>query len=284
MKKLNYKKSKLFVSFISLLLVVQMMVSPLVNADPLLIDESEETVGISEESLPASDIEESTSDSMSESEMPSDSPSINDSKALSEDPLKDTDLISSEESDPENSDKILQPEASPSNSPIQLLETTEFITQPVDGGLKITDWLGEGTVVVIPDMIDGTSVVAIGRNALQKFGLTEITLGKNIKVVEDYAFADNNITKLTIPVESALEEIGEYAFRDNLLSTFIFPAKLKVLAKGAFSNNNLTSVTSNSVIADIGDIVFEKNKLIEVTLGNSITSFGKSVFLIMDVM
>ncbi|MDI9490300.1 MAG: hypothetical protein GX145_04280 [Clostridiaceae bacterium] len=86
MKKLNYKKSKLFVSFISLLLVVQMMVSPLVNADPLLIDESEETVGISEESLPASDIEESTSDSMSESEMPSDSPSINDSKALSEDP------------------------------------------------------------------------------------------------------------------------------------------------------------------------------------------------------
>jgi len=144
--------------------------------------------------------------------------------------------------------------------------------------LKITDWLGEGTVVVIPDMIDGTSVVAIGRNALQKFGLTEITLGKNIKVVEDYAFADNNITKLTIPVESALEEIGEYAFRDNLLSTFIFPAKLKVLAKGAFSNNNLTSVTSNSVIADIGDIVFEKNKLIEVTLGNSITSFGKSVF------
>ncbi len=147
--------------------------------------------------------------------------------------------------------------------------------------IRVTGWTGTGTVVVIPETIDGLPVTEITRgdeSSFQNRSLTEVTIPKTVKVIGDYAFADNRITTLNIPNDSELEEIGKYAFIDSRLTSFNAPATLKTIGKAAFIQNELTSITLNEGLLTIGDEAFALNNLTEATIPASVTSFGAGVF------
>ena len=61
--------------------------------------------------------------------------------------------------------------------------------EEVDGGVKITKYIGEESAVAIPDKIDGKDVVCIGKEAFAaNRWLTAIVLPDSIKTIESLAF------------------------------------------------------------------------------------------------
>lgn len=166
----------------------------------------------------------------------------------------------------------------PLRSPMALMAIADFVTEAVNGGLKIIGWNGTDTDLLIPDEIDGQPVLIIGSKVFQKKGLHSVTLGKNVRQIESYAFADNLIGNLIIPGDSALTRVGDYAFVDNNLSSLNLPAQTESIGVGAFSRNVLSSVSLNDTLQSLANSAFEANFLKEVSIGSGLVSFGERVF------
>ncbi len=66
--------------------------------------------------------------------------------------------------------------------------TAEVAPHWVEDGVKITEYLGDSTKVVIPETIDGKTVTAIGTGAFTNKKLETLVMGRRILKVEDGAF------------------------------------------------------------------------------------------------
>lgn len=108
--------------------------------------------------------------------------------------------------------------------------------------------------VVIPQMIDGKSVTAIG----------------------DGAFQSKSIQSLELP--DGLVSIGRLAFQRNLLTSLEIPGSVKSIGNNAFSVNALTSLTIHDGVETIGNSAFNNNQLTVLSLPNSVTTIGAYAF------
>ncbi|MFC4598740.1 InlB B-repeat-containing protein [Cohnella hongkongensis] len=111
--------------------------------------------------------------------------------------------------------------------------------------------------VEIPDRIDGKFVLEIERGAFRHLGLHSVTLPPGHRMIDQYAFADNQLTNLTIP--SGVVENLEIGFR-------------------AFANNPISSVTFiniNSVT--FGEEVFFGNPLQQISFVAGATSIDNNL-------
>lgn len=138
----------------------------------------------------------------------------------------------------------------------------------------ITEYLGEDSIVKIPESIDNIKVEHIGgyddyfgikklrKGAFEGKEITKLVLPKNLKTIGENAFKDNLITKLDLPnnvisignhsfdgnkllnidVPSSVVNIGSYAFANNKISNATIPPSIKNIPDGLFMNNNLSSV------------------------------------------
>ena len=81
-----------------------------------------------------------------------------------------------------------------------------------DGGVTITKYKGTDTSVVIPPVIEGCPVIAIGQNAFKgKQGLVSVSVPEGVGSIDSGAFAD--CTKLTqVSLPSTLTALGSAAF------------------------------------------------------------------------
>lgn len=138
--------------------------------------------------------------------------------------------------------------------------------------------------VVIPDEINGLPITEIGPYAFFQEQITQLTLGANVKVVGDYAFASNQISTVTwttLPESqwpSAPKlQIGEQAFRDNNL-TGLNTQHIDQIKKEAFANNQMTSLTLGPV-TEIAEGAFSYNDLTRVTVPITVQNFGVHVFI-----
>lgn len=126
---------------------------------------------------------------------------------------------------------------------------------------------------------DSYIVTSYAGNALQ---VTIPSLINNLPVVEigEYAFYENgSIDYVALP--SALKAIGFAAFKNvTRIESMIFPATLETIASDAFSGaTNLKTVNLEvTKLQTLGDNSFEKTKIIEATLPNTITSIGARAF------
>ena len=163
--------------------------------------------------------------------------------------------------------------------------TTEIIedAQTHEQSVRITGIEGnvepsDHTLVIPEQIIVGETtydVTEIGKQAFIDKHLTNVTfLGEKLRKIWNYAFADNQLTSLTLP--DSLKEIGEYAFRDNELEHLAL-THVTTLGKQAFANNKLKTIQLGEVTT-IGDEVFTNNQLTTVEIGNTVTSFGTGVF------
>ncbi|MDR0841557.1 MAG: leucine-rich repeat protein [Christensenellaceae bacterium] len=170
-----------------------------------------------------------------------------------------------------------------------------FVFVPETG--TITGYIGTDTDIEIPDMIEGTAVTAIGPSAFFQKGLTSVILPEGLVSIGANAFADNQITSIT-PLPSTLASIGasafqsnlltsltlesgisigNYAFRNNSLTTLVLPSSLTSIPRGAFMENELSSVDLSN-ITELGDSAFEANSFDTVALPNTLTAYGNRVF------
>lgn len=140
---------------------------------------------------------------------------------------------------------------------------------------------------------EGNIVEAIEDNAFRTFQIKELDFSKStgLKRIGKYSFDPESnfnghkITKVTFGDQSALEEIGKFAFREQEISEIDFEntSKLKNIGESAFESNNIIKVDlSNSpLLESIGISAFEYNDIENLYFGDSpnLKSIEKYAFL-----
>ncbi len=175
-----------------------------------------------------------------------------------------------------------------------------------DGEVTITDYTGSNTSIVIPQIIEGCPVTAIGANAfLYCDSLVNVTLPDGIKSLGNYAFyMCTSLESIAIP--SSVVSIGKDAFnRCDSLANITIPEEVTSVGRDAFYstayyNNNANWQDSvlyigtvlieakstlngsyaikdgTTVIAD--NAFYERTGLTNVTIPEGVTSIGNSAF------
>ena len=115
------------------------------------------------------------------------------------------------------------------------------------------------TELVIPELYDGSRVVAIGERAFNRLPIESVELPTGLVKIGPFAFRGGYLTELTLP--DSIEEIGEYAFWQNPLSAVILPSGLKTIGVAVFANNRLTSIELPDTIETISELAFYQNQL-----------------------
>jgi hypothetical protein len=112
----------------------------------------------------------------------------------------------------------------------------------------------------------------------KSFGNIEgyVDIGTSATSIGDYAFRNNQLTSVTIP--NSVTSIGDYAFGSNPLTSVTIPDSVTTIGSSAFRDNQLTSVTIGNSVTSIGIAAFFDNQLTSVTIPNSVTSVGGGVF------
>ena len=84
----------------------------------------------------------------------------------------------------------------------------------------------------------------------------------------------------TAEIGSAVTSIGEYAFSNcSSLTSIIIPNSVTSVGNGVFSKTNITNITIPDSVTNIGEFTFNHcSGLTSVTIGNGVTSIGDLAF------
>ena len=91
-----------------------------------------------------------------------------------------------------------------------------------DGNGSITGYLGQDTVIVILENIDGVPVTSIESRAFWDKGLTSVTFPDSVTSIGDIAFSTNQLTSVILPANLtslALQKLGITNIGINIQST-----------------------------------------------------------------
>jgi LPXTG-motif cell wall-anchored protein len=124
--------------------------------------------------------------------------------------------------------------AAPSVSASTIFSTSGDFTYNVSDGVhaSIDGYTGLATDVVVPGIVDGFPVTAIGVRAFQDRTLTSVTLPAGIVLIDALAFNRTHLTSVILP--SSLTTIGTEAFSENNLTSVIIPASVTTIDTYAF--------------------------------------------------
>ena len=92
-----------------------------------------------------------------------------------------------------------------------------------NGTATIVGYTGSGDSIIIPQMLDGYTVTAIGDEAFDN------SLGL-------YGYGNKTYSSVTLP--DTIKSIGEFAFRDTKITSINLPNDLEDIGKGAFVGCN----------------------------------------------
>ena len=106
-----------------------------------------------------------------------------------------------------------------------------FEYKKIDGGISITNYFGEDKHLVIPEEIDGLSVIEIDNYALIHKNIHSIDLGK-VKYLGSFALAYNYISKINL---LNVMNMGVCVFDNNMLDLILLPDNL-------YSSNDIKDI------------------------------------------
>ncbi len=154
----------------------------------------------------------------------------------------------------------------------------------------------------IPETVESITPYAFAQS-----NLTEVTIGKGLKVIGDYAFAGatkltkidfngSNVTQLGGKVSSGEEEDdgrgpgmypgegggsnqgGNVFANCTQLKELTIPSSVTKLTAYVFANSSLTKVEFQGEITELPNYAFQNAKFTEFTIGDKITRLGNGVF------
>jgi BspA type Leucine rich repeat region (6 copies)/Concanavalin A-like lectin/glucanases superfamily/Immunoglobulin I-set domain len=151
--------------------------------------------------------------------------------------------------------------------------------------ITITKYTGSGSVVTIPDTIDGLLVTSIGNQAFfESTSLTRINIPFSVTSIGNAAFYScTRLTSVTIPpsYEGGVTSIGSYAFEScTSLTNVTIPNSVTRIADWTFHGcTSLTNITIPSSVTSIGGYAFFScTNLTSITIPNSVTSVEGDAF------
>ena len=179
-----------------------------------------------------------------------------------------------------------------------------------DGTLGIISYLGENSIITIPEQISGFAVTRIEDSAFRASSLTGIVLPETIKTIGARAFYGcEGLSSLTIP--ETVKTIGKDAFLveknntcsfipwvysrgeefvlvgDGILIAYIgnspekmeIPEGVKHISRFYFSGSSIKELTLPEGLRSIGDSAFEDFKSIEqITFPSTLAEIGSRAF------
>ncbi len=145
----------------------------------------------------------------------------------------------------------------------------------------ISKYIGTDEDVVIPDEIDGYTVVAIGRQAFyNQTSIKSVTMPDTVTSIGNQAFYYCSAME-TIKFSSGLQKIGDYAFQTcNSLKSLTFSEGLTEIGYNAFYNCiALTSVTLPEGLLKIRGYAFRDCiAMTEIVIPSSVTAIESYAF------
>ncbi|MDO5569676.1 MAG: leucine-rich repeat domain-containing protein [bacterium] len=171
------------------------------------------------------------------------------------------------------------------------------IVSATERTIRITDYLGSATEVVIPAQCEyipdiGYTIVEIGDYAFfdqaRTVNLTSVTIPSSVETIGERAFYWNELTSVifedTEEKPSQLTTIGRYAFCYNNLVNITIPSSVETIEKNAFSHNDLErvvfvdDVNKPSQLLKIGNSAFLYNALENIVIPRNVNLIEKSAF------
>ncbi|WP_105113378.1 leucine-rich repeat domain-containing protein [Streptococcus suis] len=209
--------------------------------------------------------------------------------------LETQDLPASEESKPSKSESTSSTETKPTETPSNPVstETTEappanpespaeanpesdFEWEEIENGVRITKYMGENKLVIIPASLGGKPVIKIGSSALRARGIRSVQFPASLQTIDSSAFQVNNLTQLTLP--PSLIEIGAEAFGYNPLTNLVIPDSVTHIGHSAFASNQLQTLQLGNSVTEIDGDAFAGNLLKELVLPDSLQTLGDGAF------
>lgn len=163
-------------------------------------------------------------------------------------------------------------------------------TEPIPQGLKytiqngkarITRYSGSASEVVIPDVIAGCPVTAIGDGAFSGCEeLVRVTIPETVTTIGVSAFSDcTSLENLTVP--DSVKSIGNYAFENcGSLTEINIPDGVPVIGDYTFYGcSGLETVTIPASVTQIGESAFSGcSSLTGITIPNGVTKLEGYAF------
>lgn len=96
-------------------------------------------------------------------------------------------------------------------------------------------------------------VTSIGKESFKSLAFKSVKIGKDVKKIGSYAFAYTKETEtIEFDVNSTLDEIGSYAFKESGLKSVTLPSSLRILGWSSFNQCiSLSSLVLNEGIREI---------------------------------
>ena len=101
------------------------------------------------------------------------------------------------------------------------------------------------------------NVIGINNGAFKGKGLTSVTIPNTVKLIEDSAFANNELSSLTFAGGGSVVLDGE-VFRGNQISS-VELTSVSSIGRSAFMNNNLESIVIPASVSSIASDAFREN-------------------------
>lgn len=146
-------------------------------------------------------------------------------------------------------------------------------------GLICVGFSGElPSSLVIPSMVDGSSVIAIGNGAFQKTSLESVQIPTSVLSIGKRAFEGcRSLTSVVFSEGSKLRTIAAEAFIGSGISNVCIPASVETLDIGVFAScSSLTSVTieDGSRLKTIGSYAFYNTAIENLNIPASVETIG----------
>lgn len=147
-----------------------------------------------------------------------------------------------------------------------------------DGGKTVIGFSEKGRekIKTNKDLVIPEGVEKINPYTFTSQEIETLILPNTLKVIEDAAFAANELTNLIIP--NSVEKIEGAAFSNNKIKTLKLSDNLRIIGANAFCSNELVSLTLPPKITIIEEATFSDNKLSYVEIPNTIKDIGGDAF------
>ena len=170
--------------------------------------------------------------------------------------------------------------ASETDPLVSVSPASDFLYEEDGDGITILEYKGEDKNVVIPAMIEGKPVTAIGKDKTVFFDEVSVVMPDTVTVIHDRAFSFNWHLR-SVTLSQNLTKIGCLAFNEcYLLRSVMLPESLSEIGSRAFRNClSLSAVSLPSTLVQLGDGTFQGcTALSFVTLPKTLTEIGEETF------
>ncbi|MDR0587096.1 MAG: leucine-rich repeat domain-containing protein [Treponema sp.] len=170
--------------------------------------------------------------------------------------------------------------------PVSRAGDFEYEKYRMSNGISITGYKGASKIVGIPDKISGRPVKDIAGDAFRGKELIAVSIPNSVLNIYANAFRGNKLTTVVFRTsqkasDSMFPHIEDFAFADNEISELVFPEMRHwktYIGNSAFENNCISGLVFSEIITQIGDRAFAGNRLTSVSVPAWVKILGANAF------